>query len=104
MDILHIEGENFNSLVTNGADESPYYKGTKLCGAFVYTPTSQEDVKLYNFKNGNENAYIYNVMPIYKEEMDFIIENSGDDFFDLMGDEGIDQVIRKDRKNLCENI
>ena len=41
-------------------------------------------------------------MPVYKEEKEFILNNSGDDFFDLMGERGISQVITNCRENLCK--
>lgn len=88
--------------ISNSTDDEPYCSKVDYSSAFIYPPTVQDDVKFFCFKNGNSNVYIYNIMPVYKEEKEFILSNSGDDFFDLMGERGINQVIINVRENLCK--
>ncbi len=88
--------------ISNSVDDKPYCSKVGYSSAFIYPPTVQNDAKFFCFKNENSNVYIYNIMPVYKEEKEFILNNSGDDFFDLMGERGISQVITNCRENLCK--
>lgn len=40
-------------------------------------------------------------MPLYTEEIDFILKHSGDAYFDRIRELGISQVIKKNRPNAC---
>lgn len=88
--------------ISNSADDKPYCSKVDYSSSFIYPPTVQNDAKFFCFKNKNSNVYIYNIMPVYKEEKEFILNNSGDDFFDLMGERGISQVISNCRENICK--
>lgn len=87
--------------VGNGEERTPYYSGSDLCGMLIYPPVVQEDMKFYTFKEGEKTTYIYNVMPLYTEEIDFILKHSGDAYFDRIRELGISQVIKKNRPNAC---
>ena len=87
--------------VGNGEERMPYYSGSDLCGMLIYPPVVQEDMKFYTFKEGEKTTYIYNVMPLYTEEIDFILKHSGDAYFDRIRELGISQVIKKNRPNAC---
>lgn len=87
--------------VGNGEERTPYYSGSELCGMLIYPPVVQEDMKFYTFKEGEKTTYIYNVMPLYTEEIDFILKHSGDAYFDRIRELGISQVIKKNRPNAC---
>ncbi len=87
--------------VGNGEERIPYYEGTSLCGMLVYPPVVQDDMKFYTFKEGEKTTYIYNVMPLYAEEIDFILKHSGDAYFARIKELGISQIITRDRPNVC---
>lgn len=87
--------------VGNGEERTPYYSGSDLCGMLIYPPVVQEDMKFYTFKEREKTTYIYNVMPLYTEEIDFILKHSGDAYFDRIRELGISQVIKKNRPNAC---
>ena len=88
-------------IVGNGEERIPYYEGTSLCGMLVYPPVVQDDMKFYTFKEGEKTTYIYNVMPLYTEEIDFILKHSGDAYFARIKELGISQIITKNRPNVC---
>lgn len=88
-------------VVGNGEERMPYYSGSKFCGMLIYPPIVQEDMKFYTFKEGEKTTYIYNVMPLYTEEIDFILKYSSETYFDRMRESGISQIIKKNRLNIC---
>ena len=87
--------------IGNGEERMPYYKGSSLCGMLVYPPVVQDDMKFYTFKEEEKTTYIYNVMPLYTEEIDFILKHSGDAYFARIKELGISQIITKNRPNVC---
>ncbi len=88
-------------VVGNGEERMPYYSGSELCGMLVYPPVVQEDMKFYTFKEGEKTTYIYNVMPLYTEEVDFILKHSSDAYFERIREAGISQIIKKNRPSAC---
>ena len=88
--------------VGNGEKREPYHSDTRLCGMLIYPPVMQDDMTFYTFKEENKTTYIYDVMPLYEEEMDFILNNSGDIYFSKSKESGVSQVIERNRKNVCK--
>lgn len=91
-------------IVGNGENLEAYDKDVKYCGALVYPPINLSDVHFYQYSENNLNVFIYNVMPLYKEELMFIQEQSSDQFINLMAAMGIDQTITRNRVNIIRQL
>lgn len=91
-------------IVGNGENLEAYDKDVKYCGALVYPPINLSDVHFYQYSENNLNVFIYNVMPLYKEELMFIQEQSSDQFINLMATMGIDQTITRNRVNVIRQL
>lgn len=91
-------------IVGNGENLEAYDREVKYCGALVYPPINLSDVHFYQYSENNLNVFIYNVMPLYKEELMFIQEQSSDQFINLMATMGIDQTINKKRINVIKQL
>lgn len=88
-------------VVGNGEERAPYYRGSEFCGMLIYPPVVQDDMKFYTFKEDEKTTYIYNVMPLYTEEIDFILTHSSETYFEQMRQAGISQIIKRDRPSAC---
>lgn len=91
-------------IVGNGEDLEPYEANVSYCGALVYPPMAQKDLGFYRYIEKDRNIFIYNVMPLFKEELRFIQEHSSDQFINLMSEMGVSQVIQPNRPNVIKNM
>lgn len=87
-------------IVGNGETLEPYDEHVDYCGALVYPPINQQDIKLCHYEENNVKVFIYNVMPLYKEELSFIQDQSSEQFVNLMAAMGINQTIMQKRINV----
>lgn len=91
-------------IVGNGEDIEPYDASVAYCGALIYPPMVQEDVTFYRYIEKDRNIIIYNVMPLFKEELRFIQEQSSDQFVNLMSEMGVQQIVKPKRINVIKNM
>ena len=91
-------------IVGNGEELEAYDASVAYCGALIYPPMAQEDVRFYRYIEKDRNISIYNVMPLFKEELKFIQEHSSDQFVNLMSEMGVNQVIKPERLNIIKNM
>lgn len=91
-------------IVGNGTHVEPYDESVDYCGALIYPPMDQENMKFYHYIEKNKNIFIYNVMPLFKEELRFIQEHSSDRFINLMGELGVKQRVMPKRINVVEEM
>ena len=82
----------------------PYDETVKYCGALVYPPMNQQDIAFRQYVEAGVNVSIYNVMPLYKEELTFIQEQSCEQFVNLMVTLGVNQTIYKKRINVIKQF
>lgn len=79
-----------------------FSRDTELCAAFLAAPQ--------NVKNGAERAALpdgssvcfYQVIPIYKEELDYKTEHDADALSSRFADSGVSFVTDPQRENVCE--
>lgn len=91
-------------IVGNGTHVEPYDESVDYCGALIYPPMDQENMKFYHYVEKNKNIFIYNVMPLFKEELKFIQEHSSEQFINLMGELGVKQRVMSTRTNVIEEM
>ena len=89
-------------IVGNGEALEPYYPGNDYCGALIFPPMEQENVKFYRYVEKGNTIYIHNVMPLFKDELRFIQEHSADQFINLMSELGVRQIIKRQRINVIQ--
>lgn len=90
----------WGQIVGNGESLLPYDDTIQYCGALVYPPIDETSMKFCNYVENGVNVFIYNVMPLYREELGFIQAQSSEQFINLMTAMGISQCIKKNRSNV----
>jgi Suppressor of fused protein (SUFU) len=92
----------YGHTLQNGNPIQPFISGTQLCASLLIPPTIV-DGKFFSLKvRDDKNIFIYNVMPIYKEEMDYKMEHGIDNLcerFDLFG---VNDIYNLNRVNTCK--
>jgi len=85
------------------AEESiiPYSNSTKFCGCLVLpTMTFPEEFQTIKSLNGIIN--VYGLFPLYKEELQFKIENGFNKFVQFLIENNTEEIIDFKRKNYCK--
>ena len=91
-------------IVGNGDKLEPYDESIKYCGAMVYPSIHETDVNFSRYRENGVNVFLYNVMPLYKEELKFIQEHSSEQFVNLMASMGVNQMILPKRMNVVSHM
>ena len=89
-------------IVGNGEALEPYCTSSDYCGALIFPPMEQENVKFYRYVEKGNTIYIHNVMPLFREELRFIQEHSADQFINLMSEVGVRQIVKRQRVNVIK--
>lgn len=84
--------------VTSGEDGEPFAKSTKLCGVMLLNPGVFGEPSFFCSLPGGDDVNFYQLIPLYKEEMDFKIENSVEELLSKFPDELL-EVIDPSRPN-----
>ncbi len=83
-------------------DMKPYSDETDFCGCLVLpTMTFPEDFQKIDSPNGVIN--IYGLFPMYKEELEFKIENGFNAFVQFLIKNNTPEIINFERKNYCQD-
>lgn len=85
----------------NGHPPKPFAKNTDLCAFLFKFPYKALPPTFCELKIGNKPVYFLQVMPIYREEMDFLIGNGPEEFATMFIDSGMPEYIELERVNLC---
>lgn len=80
-------------------DMSPYSRETKFVGALILPPVTFGKDFTEIHKNGRK-INIYNVFPLYKDELEFKIENGYNKMLDLLIEANGKEVLDMKRKSL----
>lgn len=83
--------------VDNG---EPYAENTRLCGSVLLCPVDAEDDAEVCPLPNDEEVNFYQVLPLYREEMEYKQQNNAEGLFKQMGE--IPFVVEADRPNCCE--
>ena len=78
---------------------SPFSNNTNFCGVLLDFLFNDDTIPL-RLTNG-DSVLMYNVIPIYKEEMEFKTANSADALFDRLGNAEKSAPINIQRENHC---
>jgi len=94
----------FGHTMPNGDPAKPFNSNTRLCCMMLSTPTIAENID--EFKRLDVNYYkqinFYSVLPVYKEEMNFKLDNSAEDLIVKFKENNINEILNLDRINVCE--
>ncbi len=78
----HKADHNFDSIIL--------LKSITLSDDFIYIDTDKKEI------------YFYSAIPIYKEELEYILEHDIDKLLSLFQQYDIDEIVDINRKNVCE--
>ncbi len=80
-------------------NREPFAKNTALCGAVLRTPVDADPGAEYCELPNGERVNFYEVIPIYREEMQFKLDHGADALMERLGE--ISHIVDIRRKNLC---
>jgi len=90
----------YGHTIPNSDEYDPYDKSTELNG--VILSMLKEEISLIKAKDGTF-INVYNIIPLYKEEMDYKLENGMDALFEkLLEVEGSGFWLDESRRNVCK--
>jgi hypothetical protein len=90
----------YGHTIPNTNEYDPYAYSTELNGAIL--SVLKDEISSMETKDGNK-INIYSVIPLYKEEMDYKLENGMDALFEKLSEvEGSGYWIEAERKNACK--
>ena len=78
-------------------NEEDFAKGTKLCAAMLTGPQDTEDGSEVCILPSGEEVNFYQVIPLYREELEYKMEHDADALLDKM--DGISFVVEPDRQD-----
>lgn len=95
---------------THTVDNEEPYANTKFTGIVLdylqdYYPLSEDDDYKAHYCQLSEDEGVVQfmqVMPLYKEELDYAVKNGSASLFDLMEEKGFSYSVDKERKNLVK--
>jgi hypothetical protein len=88
--------------VPNGNPPHPYAHNTKMCCLIVASPTLFGEDFLELDSSESKKIYFNSVIPIYKEEMDFKLDNSAGALFKLFEAAGVNELLDPQRKSVIK--
>lgn len=92
----------YGHTVQNGDPIEPFYETTKLCASLII-PTMMLEEEFSALKIRDDKIInIYNVFPIYKEEMDYKMKHGIDKLLEKFDEKGFTDVYDLNRKNACK--
>ena len=80
--------------------QTPFAKNTELCAAILIEPQNTEENDRLCQLPGGEEVNFYQVIPLYREEMEYKLEHDADTLLEKMAE--VDFVVDPDRPN-CMN-
>ncbi|MFX0035183.1 MAG: suppressor of fused domain protein [Candidatus Hermodarchaeota archaeon] len=85
----------------NGHPPVPFANNTKLCAFLFKFPYKELSPTFCELLIGRKPVYFLQVMPIYREEMDFLMGNGPDEFATRFMKESAPEYVELDRVNIC---
>lgn len=82
--------------------KEPFSGDTELCGSMLAGASEfGSEAGECTLPDGN-CVIFYNVIALYREELDYVRENGAEAFWDLMKEENMDMKLNPSRQNLCQ--
>ena len=78
--------------------QEPFAEHTQLCASILTNPQNGEDGGEVCALPGGEEVNFYQVIPLYRDELEYKLEHTADDLLERMGD--ISFVARPDRRDV----
>lgn len=92
----------YGHTLQNGNPIEPFTKETELCASLLLPPTIV-DSKFFSLKvRDDKTIFIYNVLPIYMEEMEYKLEHGLDSLCDRFDRFGVNDLYDINRVNTCK--
>lgn len=85
-------------------DNKPLSEKAKFTGTILFDAFDKEGKELNCRLDNKEKVNFYFVYPLYKEELDYKLNNGIEKFLDLLSEQDFNFVVDVNRKNYCEKI
>lgn len=82
-------------------NQQPFAENTELCGSLLIYPENVEDGAEYCVLPNGDRVNFFEVIPLYREEMNFKIDNGTTALLEQM--QGVGHVIEINRPNCCDS-
>lgn len=90
----------YGHTVSNNKENTPYSRNTNFCSMILLQVLNNKNIepklKIVNKIN------FYQLFPLYKEELEYKINNGVDSLINLFSDEDIKPIVNIQRKNYCK--
>lgn len=90
----------YGHTVSNNKENTPYSRNTDFCSMILLQALNNKNIepklKIVNKIN------FYQLFPLYKEELEYKINNGVDSLINLFSDEDIKPIVNIQRKNYCK--
>lgn len=91
--------------VANGNPAKPYAANVPFQSLLIWPPTVVDPAQFANLTLPNgKKLQFYNLIPLYKEELDFALKNGSDALIPKLNKAGISDVVNLSRKNSCKKL
>ena len=80
----------------------PYAENTKLNSCFLLCARAEDGAAQSVLLPSGKKVRFYQIVPAYREEMDYKLENGCNALVQRMIENGVDMVIDPNRKNVCK--
>lgn len=88
--------------VSNEDPPEPFAGSTKMCG-FAFSHPLNEHRDFWQLKINPQKTINYlQAIPLYKEEMNFVVENGLESLLEIFKEKGISPVLDVNRENVCK--
>lgn len=89
----------YGHTVSSDMENSPYASNTKFC-SMMLMPALNDKYKTFDFRTKTTGKInFYQIIPLYKEELEYKQENGADALLELFDDDDIIPIVNIDRKN-----
>lgn len=96
-----------NTFICSGQTISYYdendIKDKKFCASLLINGMTYNNKELHFRFDENRKINFYQVIPIFKEELQYKLDNGLEAFLDVLDDNRLDLVVDFNRSNLCED-
>jgi predicted Zn finger-like uncharacterized protein len=93
----------YGHTIPNGDPPAPYAENTQLCCALLALPLLAPEDFLELVIDGAKTIRFYSLVPLYREEMEFKLQNGMDALGELLAEYGVTELLDIQRRDVCKS-
>lgn len=100
--IEHNTWLGYGHTISNNKDNEPYSNNTKFCSMILLPVLNNKNIEPNLRIDRKDKINFYQLFPLYKEELEYKINNGVEALMNLFSDEDIKPIVNIQRKNYCK--